>query len=606
MQSVYENYIGEIIRGRRMELGLNAVDVYSGICGEGVYNKIERGKYAGGIHVLRALCERLGINSDRCGIYIAKAEYDELMERLYILEDIRDGRLDRAEERVAGYDKKYGGIPLNSQFATFMRGRLAELRGNDEKALEYYDNAIQQTMPGYENRESISCMTVSEAYMIFGVARIKRKLGGVAEAYKLYMLLLEYCMSFNVEKWNLVCIYPKLICEMADVIGIDKMDAAEMKDMLEHCENALNVLVGTARLHYIRPVLRNIIRFKRRLENDDDDVRDYEELLRIMEEMFKRYGHERELFEWYPYYVGCEFFCVNDFIAERRIMQGMSIEELAGNRYSARNVQRIVKGHVAPSYNTSKGLLDRLGLKGVMRSDVVVGNDIELYKLWDETAFCIKSGDFEGAEKKYEKLSEMPDGQEELNRRVLEYIRIKLDVNERKTDTVTAAERLEKLLPFSIRDVKKYNNFTKLEEIILCDYLYWKKDMKTEEWLELFDGMASRYGSDELTRRRFASVYEGICAIGSNYLGDSDEFAKSDETALNGIRIEMECERMNVLPSLLYSLAWNKEKQGRVTENEVRLCRYAYAIAKHKNDGKRAETYKNWLKRNEVYDEAQD
>lgn len=41
LQSDYENYIGEIIRGRRMELGLNAVDVYSGICGEGVYNKIE-------------------------------------------------------------------------------------------------------------------------------------------------------------------------------------------------------------------------------------------------------------------------------------------------------------------------------------------------------------------------------------------------------------------------------------------------------------------------------------------------------------------------------------------------------------------------------------
>lgn len=39
------------------------------------------------------------------------------------------------------------------------------------------------------------------------------------------------------------------------------------------------------------------------------------------------------------------------------------------------------------------------------------------YKLWDETAFCIKSGDFERAEKKYEKLSEMPDGQEELTRR---------------------------------------------------------------------------------------------------------------------------------------------------------------------------------------------
>ena len=47
-------------------------------------------------------------------------------------------------------------------------------------------------------------------------------------------------------------------------------------------------------------------------------------------------------------------------------MHGMSIEELAGTNQSARNVQRIVKGQISPSYRTSKELLDKLGLKGFL------------------------------------------------------------------------------------------------------------------------------------------------------------------------------------------------------------------------------------------------
>ena len=111
----YENYIGRTIRNGRLRLGLNVNDVCYGICSVAVYSKIECGEYAGGIHVLRALSERIGINNDRCGTYLAQAEYDEMMDRLYILEDIRDGMTDRARERLACYEKMYKDIPLNRQ-----------------------------------------------------------------------------------------------------------------------------------------------------------------------------------------------------------------------------------------------------------------------------------------------------------------------------------------------------------------------------------------------------------------------------------------------------------------------------------------------------------
>ena len=130
MIDTYENYIGKVIKNERLRLGITVTDVCNGICSISVYTKLERGEYAGGMHVLKALCQRLGINADRCGIYLAQAEYDELMDRMYILEDIKDGRIDNAKEGIRQYQSKYKDIPLNNQFILFIEGRFAELEGD--------------------------------------------------------------------------------------------------------------------------------------------------------------------------------------------------------------------------------------------------------------------------------------------------------------------------------------------------------------------------------------------------------------------------------------------------------------------------------------------
>lgn len=112
MLDTYENYIGKVIENERTRRGLSVNDVCNGICSAAACSKLESGEYAGGIHILRALCQRLGINSDRCGTYLPQAEYDEMMDRLYILEYIKDGKIDRAEARLACYEKHIRKIRL--------------------------------------------------------------------------------------------------------------------------------------------------------------------------------------------------------------------------------------------------------------------------------------------------------------------------------------------------------------------------------------------------------------------------------------------------------------------------------------------------------------
>ena len=597
MWDTYENYIGGIIRHERFRLGLNVNDVCGGICSAAVYSKIERGEYAGGIHVLRALCQRLGINQDRCGVYLAKAEYDDLMNRMYILEDIKDGKIDRAEERLACYERTYKNIPLNSQFVSFMRGRLAELKLNNTEALEYYENAVKQTMPWYPDRQNISCLTIYEAYMIFGVARIKARLHDETAAYKLYRLLLNYCMNSNIEKWILVCIYPKAVCEIIDIIGIDKMGIRGVNDMLEHCENAMNMLVETERMYYIIPILDNIIYIKSIIKSNDSKLREYRELLETMEQLFKKYGHERELFEWYPYYVDCEFYCVNELIAERRCMTGMSIEELAGDTQSSRNVQRIIKGYVSPSYNTSKELLDRLGLKGVLRSDVIVGREITAYKTLDMMLEYISVYKFEDAESLLSNLKALIYPTVEINNIMLEYLKIWLQMLKGEIELSVGVQKLEGLLPFKCSEIGKYKYFIKHERMIISTCIVYFDMLKQFDLVPDYEKMTS-WTKGWLSKKQFASAVENLNMRYANWYGNAGRYEESDGIAEEGIRIEIECERMHCLNILLYCRAWNAGKRGNVSENDKELCRCAYEIAKLKKQNARIGLYRRWLEKN--------
>ena len=78
----------------RMKSGLSTSAVYKGLCDLNIYDKIEKGKYTGDIHLIRLVLQRLGISASIAGKYLCRDEYDEMLSRFNILEFIKEGRLD--------------------------------------------------------------------------------------------------------------------------------------------------------------------------------------------------------------------------------------------------------------------------------------------------------------------------------------------------------------------------------------------------------------------------------------------------------------------------------------------------------------------------------
>ena len=388
-----KGYFVWLLKYERERRSLSVNDICEGICSKGIYNKLENGGTSGSTHLIRTLFQRVGINADRCGIYLKLDEFRELSDRQNILEGLHSGDVCAAKKLLEIYEVQYGNNCFSAQFCTYMRARLAQLEGDDESAILLYNRALKATMPDYDNIKVVKCISVYEAFMMLNIAGLEYKRGHIAKAEEIYAILLDYCHSSNAESWNMACIYPKAVCGMLDIIASGRAHRDECSRMYQHALAALSVLKETSRLHYIRPLLRYMLVLAQ--DNDKGRLEEYEELLEGCECFFKMQGHDYELFEWYPYYIDCGFCLVNDLINERRIMHGMTIEELAGTDCSARNLQRIIMKQVSPSCRTSRMLLDKLGLKGALRSDVIVADNIRAYKLWDELVECEIKKDYE-------------------------------------------------------------------------------------------------------------------------------------------------------------------------------------------------------------------
>ncbi len=597
--NTYENYIGSLISSERYRRRLASADVYSGICSQSIYNKLENGGYSGNIHVLRAVLQRLGLNAGRSGAYLNAEEYGEMYDRLLILESIREGETDKAAEQLETYEMKYKDKSrLNIQFTDNIRARITELNGDYREALKLYKRAVMHTMKDYDADSELACISVYEFFMISNIARLTAKEGDVRTAVTLYRKLLGYCSTSSAEIWNNACMYPKVVCELLDIKAPDTMDRCGLYEMYEHCRAALEVLRKASRLHFVRPLLRYIRTIENMLGIEDDGG--WDEFLECYEKLCEEYGHRGELFEWYPYYLDCDFCPVEKLIDERRQMHGMSMEELAGTDCSVKTVSRIINGNNSPSYNTSKCLLDKLGLKGVLRCDIVVTDNIEAHKLWDELVICKASGNYGTAEKIYRELCSKLDSSLDINRMAIEYERILFESQKNKMDYNEVAESSEKLLPFQINDAGKYKYLLPIEKMIINNYFDCMNKLGRYDNLDILDAVLQQYTQTELDKKRFASHYESTVVRCVNFLGNKGEFDKSNRMSDEAIRLVLECERMYSLSSLLYGISWNNGECGSVTAKDLERCKCAYKMAEFMWAAEKMDRYQKWINNHSV------
>ena len=660
-------YIGNILKNERTTRGLKAEDVCYGICTVKAYGKIESGVYTEGIHLKRALFERLGVYPVRAGIYLCNDEYEEMEKRIEILDLLRrtanssitaQDKISSAKEKLIEYDKSYldKGDIFNRQFSLYIHGRLKELDGDKKAALNYYLDAALCTIPDMgkyvENKEHAQnkdnseekgccenkvysenkeysehkkyaenkinsgnkeyiesksykreinippCLTLDEFFLLSNIARL---LGGYDDAahkeisINIYHQLLNYCEEAKVELWNLVCMYPKVVCELLNVQPPETFGNYDRRNMLESCDKALDLLRHASRLHFVIPLIENKKMLMSLLGEEIDSH--WEDFLTSYKYVRGELGYAKagELLEWYPYYVGWEFHSVEGLIDDRRKLLGMSMEELADGICSYETVSRIINCKVKPTRTILEKLLKKLGLEGIRESNIFVSESTKAHNMFDEIVDCQSMKDVAAAEVLYAQLKEELDTSIDINKMFVNYERAVLDfIYNDNVDYLEMAERFNKMLVFPIEDAGKYKYLTQVENMVIDRYFYCTNKIKNYENLGVLQQICENYTDSE--KIRCVRDYETSLLKFADYTANAGQLDKSDIYEYEGVELELDCERMHVLAELLYGIAWNNAERGKVTDRDIKFCKCAYELKWYVWELGKMKFFDEWIK----------
>ncbi|MGN1188102.1 MAG: helix-turn-helix domain-containing protein [Lachnospiraceae bacterium] len=578
------NYLGTLIKNERRKKKLRMSQIYSGICSEAAYARFEKGDFDMNIHVRGMLMQRLGINETRSGMYVNAREYEELDLREHILESIGSGQPEAARVQLDRYKSTYNmKNKLNRQFVDYVEARLAYVEGDKAKSLKLYENALEYTIPDYEHdpRSCFECISVYEAYIACEIAGISAQLGKSERAERIYTRLISCCRKRSMDKWIKCRIYPKAVCGLLRIKKLETTHRKELEHLFHICDEAVESLRASDKLYF----LVELLKFRSKLCGllGIDEQKEYTELKNCLIDLYSEYGIQAHRYQWYPYYINGIYYPVEKFINERRIMNGMTVEELAGTELDVGTVSRIINGKHMPRQKTLDILFRNLGVEGAQYSETIISEDAAVHELWEEYVDAMFVGNYAEGEELYLQLKEKLDISNKINCMVLDCMRTELDRIQGRADCRTTKEKYEKIMQFTSENMTKYKYCVIIEQEIIAGYIDCINKLNMDECVEILRGIYENYAGDIVERKRLIKTLELVFSRYSSYLGTYGHYELSNQIAHEGIKMELECARTYILSGLLYDIAWNHAQEEKLSDDDIKLCRYAYLIAWFQN-----------------------
>lgn len=193
-------FIGELIRQRRLELGLKQCELCEGICEPVTMSRLESGKQTPGSNKLRMLMQRLGLPEERYYALVSKNELriSELQTEIVssnVLHDSLRG-LEKIEELEAIAEPNDNQV---RQFILRSRAILGKLVDGKvepylpEEKLEMLSEAIRLTSPYFDiDHIGKGLYCVDEVKVINQIAGVYSEQGNNEQALQIYVQLIDY------------------------------------------------------------------------------------------------------------------------------------------------------------------------------------------------------------------------------------------------------------------------------------------------------------------------------------------------------------------------------------------------------------------------------
>ena len=581
--------LAKLLKNIRTEENISLNDLSLGLMSVSQLSKVENGERTIDKNVRDRLLERLGIAKEIYENLLDICDYEEWDYKRKILSAIRGKKPQEAAHFLAEYETKLKPADkINHQFILAMRGEVLKQENVSGEALaDCYQKAILLTMPEpekiWQEKRPLSALEIN--LLLEGLYY-----GSATEHLHKYRVLMDYVENGYFDQITMAKIYPKITYYYLkkQLSYLKSWTVETQTENLNICKKAVDMLRDAARAYYLVELLE--------IETEilgDKGVSE-RELLYTIVNLYAEYNVPAHIQDSTYLYQQKSVYAMSDVLRKRRMMLGLTQEELCEGICSVKSLRRAEKGQTDMQMQTVGKILNRLGLSGQMQWGSIITNDREAIKDAKKLIDCMNKRDFVMANKQLQKLKLKASIDIPQNKQFFMERQALLDLYQGRISKKEFVEREKEALrcTLPVENLLKHENvyLTEREAICIRNGWKWMKEKEKRETIRfLLNFYEKRICDNEIFEA--ISMYEFVTEGAVEELGNMGDYESAIEIDKKAIKTNLECRRIWGIHYKLYDMWWNEneimKREGReisadktreALKNCVILSHYAKAL----------------------------
>lgn len=566
--------LGKLLKNIRTEENISLNDLSLGLMSVSQLSKVESGERTIDKNIRDRLLERLGIAKEIYENLLDICDYEEWDYKRKILSAIRGKKPQEAAHFLAEYETKLKPADkINHQFILAMRGEVLKQENVSGEALaDCYQKAILLTMPEpekiWQEKRPLSALEIN--LLLEGLYY-----GSATEHLHKYRVLMGYVENGYFDQITMAKIYPKIAYYYLkkQLSYLKSWTVETQTENLNICKKAVDMLRDAVRAYYLVELLE--------IETEilgEEGVSE-KELLSTMVELYAEYNVPAYMQDSTYLYQQNSVYAMSDVLRKRRMMLGLTQEELCEGICSVKSLRRAEKGQTDMQMETVRKILNRLGLSGLMQWGRLITNDRDVIKYADKLIECMNNRDFVMANKQLQKLKLKASIDIPQNKQFFMERQALLDLNQGRISKKEFVEREKEVLrcTLPIENLLKHENvyLTEREAICIRNGWKWMEEKEKRETIRFLLNFYEKYIEDKGVSE-VISMYEFVTEGAVEELGNMGEHEFAQKIDRKAIRASLSCRRLCDIHYKLYDIWWNenvrKKKEGKETSKDEK-CR---------------------------------
>ena len=549
--------LGKLLKNIRTEENISLNDLSLGLMSVSQLSKVESGERTIDKNIRDRLLERLGIAKEIYENLLDICDYEEWDYKRKILSAIRGKKPQKASHFLAEYETKLKPADkINHQFILAMRGEVLKQENISGEALaDCYQKAILLTIPEpekiWQEKRPLSALEIN--LLLEGLYY-----GSETEHLHKYRVLMDYVENGYFDQITKAKIYPKIAYYYLkkQLVNVKNWGIELQAENLGICEKAVESLQNSTRVYY----LVELLEIQTIISESDTPAK---ELLTLMKKLYDEYNVPAHMQDSTYLYQQNSVYAMSDVLRKRRMMLGLTQEELCEGICSVKSLRRAEKGQTDMQMETVRKILNRLGLSGDMQWGTIITNDREAIKDAEKLIDCMNNRDFIMANKQLEELKLKASADIPQNKQFFMERQALLDLNQGRISKKEFAEREKEVLrcTLPVENLLEQENVYLTEREAISIRNGWR-GMEEKEKREAIRFLLNFYGKRVLDNEVFEaiSMYEFVAEGAVEELGNMGDYESAIEIDKRVTKASLICRRVWDMHYRVYDILWNKNE----------------------------------------------